>query len=177
MKAKAYLMVLACSFLIGPMYAQLGGALKNAKGKVESTTGTEVPDASVTQPDAAIFNVENNLKSITETYYANYKSKGVDYLNNDGQLWFIRKSLEAARHYYTCGKEGYHGKGVVCQAGPAQLDPRYVALEDKFADAEAKVKEMEAAKGYEFVECKDNNIIFKESKTGKVLSADDSSHI
>lgn len=178
MNTKMYALVVALIFAASPMYAQLGGKIKQVKEKTESAKGSSpIGDGKGIQPDAAISNVERNLKSITESYYASYQEKGIDYLNNDGQLWFIRKSLEVARYYYSCGKEGYHGGGVVCNAGPAQLDPRYVALKDKFAEAEAKVLEMEKAKGYEFVECKDNNIIFKETKTGKVLSADDSSHI
>jgi hypothetical protein len=157
--------------------AQLGGALNKMKDKATGSNNSSSFDGSKIQPDAAIQNVERNLKSITETYYANYQSKGIDYLNSDGQLWFIRKSMEVSRYYYSGGKLGYHGGGLVCDLGPAQLDPRYVALAPKMEDAEKKVKEMEKAKGYEFVECTDNNIIFKEIKTGIVLSADESSKI
>lgn len=157
--------------------AQLGGALKKAKDAAGSSSSSSSFDGKGVQPDAAIQNVERNLKSITDTYYANYKSKGISYLNSDGQLWFIRKQMEVSRYYYSGGKLGYKGGGLVCEIGPAQADPRYVALGPKMDDAEAKVNEMEKAKGYEFVECKDNNIIFKEIKTGKVFSADESSHI
>jgi len=157
--------------------AQLGGALNKMKDKATGSNTSSSFDGSKIQPDAAIQNVERNLKSITETYYANYQSKGIDYLNSDGQLWFIRKSMEVSRYYYSGGKMGYHGGGLVCDLGQAQLDPRYVALAPKMEDAEKKVKEMEKAKGYEFVECTDNNIIFKEIKTGRVLSADESSKI
>ncbi|MFT3738664.1 MAG: hypothetical protein QM786_07880 [Breznakibacter sp.] len=157
--------------------AQLGGALNKMKDKASGSGGGTSFDGSKVQPDAAIQNVERNLKSITESYYADYQSKGIGYLNGDGQLWFIRKTMEASRHYYSGGKLGYHSAGLVCELGAAQQDPRYVALAPKFKDAEEKVKEMEKAKGYEFVECADNNIIFREIKTGRVLSADESSKI
>lgn len=160
------------------VHAQLGGALKKAKEATGTTKSSDpFADSKSIQPDAAIQNVDRNLKSITDSYYANFKSKGISYLNNDGQLWFIRKSMEVSRYYYSGGKLGYHGGGLVCDLGPAQADPRYIALGPKMEDAEKKVKEMEQAKGYEFVECKDNNIIFKDIKTGKVFSADESSHI
>jgi hypothetical protein len=171
--------VFLCAFALISMNSNAQfGALKKAK-EATSTSKSSDPyaESKSIQPDAAIQNVDRNLKSITDTYYANYKSKGISYLNNDGQLWFIRKSMEVARYYYSGGKEGYHGGGLVCDLGPAQSDPRYVELGPKMEDALKKVKEMETAKGYEFVECKDNNIIFKEIKTGKVLSADDSSRI
>ncbi|NTW21661.1 MAG: hypothetical protein HGA42_19770 [Nostocales cyanobacterium W4_Combined_metabat2_030] len=156
--------------------AQLGGALNKMKDKATGSSSSSF-DGSKVQPDAAIQNVERNLKSITESYYADYQSKGMSFLNNDAQLWFIRKVMEVSRYYYSGGKMGYHGGGLVCELGAAQQDPRYVALAPKFKDAEEKVKEMEKAKGYEFVECTDNNIIFKEIKTGRVLSADESSKI
>ena len=157
--------------------AQIGGALNKMKDKTAGSSSSTSFDGSKVQPDAAIQNVERNLKSITDTYYANYQSKGGDYLNSDGQLWFIRKSMEVSRYYYSGGKMGYRGGGLVCELGAAQQDPRYIALAPKFKEAEEKVKEMEKAKGYEFVECVDNNIIFKEIKTGRVLSADESSKI
>jgi hypothetical protein len=178
MKHVFYLSLCAFFFISVNSNAQLGGALKKAKEAAGSSSSSSSSfDGKGIQPDAAISNVERNLKSITDTYYANYKSKGISYLNSDGQLWFIRKQMEVSRYYYSGGKLGYHGGGLVCDLGPAQADPRYVALGPKMDDAEAKVKEMETAKGYEFVECKDNNIIFKEIKTGKVFSADESSHI
>lgn len=178
MKSKIYLLVLLSICLTFSVQAQLSGALKKVKeSSTTSTSSDPYAESKGIQPDAAIQNVERNLKSITETYYANYQSKGISYLNNDGQLWFIRKSMEVSRYYYSGGKAGYHGGGLVCDLGPAQADPRYVALGPKMEEAEAKVKEMENAKGYEFVECKDNNIIFKEIKTGKIFSADESSHI
>ena len=43
-----------------------------------------------------------------------------------------------------------------------------------YQDAEAKVIEMEKAKGLVFDSCKDNNVLFKVIKTGKVLSANES---
>jgi hypothetical protein len=176
---KHFLLIICLSGLIGlECSAQLGNALKKAKEATGTSKSSDpYAESKAIQPDAAIQNVERNLKSITDTYYANYKSKGISYLNSDGQLWFIRKQMEVSRYYYSGGKLGYHGGGLVCDLGPAQTDPRYVALGPKMDDAEAKVKEMETAKGYEFVECKDNNIIFKEIKTGKVFTADESSHI
>lgn len=180
MKKASFLIVLFALFFSTYSYAQLGDMLNKAKDKAKgkaSGSSSFVPDSKLIQPDAAISNVERNLKSINDSYYAEYKSKGVSYLNSNGQLWFARKVMEVARYYYSGGKKGYHGGGLVCDLGPAQSDPRYVALSPKMDEAEKKVKEMEAAKGFEFVECKDNNIIFKEVKTGKILSADESSRI
>ena len=176
MKLLAYLFAAAFCLLSVNCNAQFGGALNKAKNQVSGSSDPYAESKSI-QPDAAIENVERNLKSITETYYANYQSKGIDYLNGNGQLWFIRKSMEVSRYYYSGGKQGYKGGGRICDLGPAQSDPRYVALKSKMEDAEKKVVEMEKAKGYQFVECKDNNIIFKDLKTGKILSADDSSRI
>ncbi|MDJ1471083.1 hypothetical protein [Xanthocytophaga flava] len=157
-------------------FAQLGGALKKAKDKATSEA-TSI-DGKGVQPDACISNVEGRLKSVNETYYPKFQKDAKGYLGSPSALWFARKDFEAARYFYTGGKQGYGRPGAVtCDQGPATIDPRYKALKDKMDAAEAKVKEMEKAKGYEFIGVKDNNILYKDIKTGKELSADESGNI
>jgi hypothetical protein len=161
-------------------YAQFGGLLKKAeeklKGEVKSKIATSTPDANdLVQPDACISNVKSRAGSIIDHYYAKYKADK-DYLFKDGTLWFARKDYEAARYYYTCGKEGYQSGGRVCEE-LAKVDSRYVELKPLMEEAEKKMLEMEKAKGYEFVSCIENNVLFKEIKTGKVLSSSQSNHI
>ncbi|MGC4000853.1 MAG: hypothetical protein QM767_26730 [Anaeromyxobacter sp.] len=175
--AGAFAIVAALCLAPAAAHAQLGG-LGKLKDKLPAAGGDKAAfaDSKSIQPDACISNVEGRVRSIVETYYPNFKSKGVSYLG-DGQLWFIRKDFEAAMSFYTSGARGYHARGITCDVGPAQANPRYVALKAKLDDAEAKVKEMEAAKGYAFVSCEDDTILFKELKTGKALSADESSKV
>lgn len=173
------LVVLIASFFLSvPSFAQLGGMLKKAKDKAASQAQSSSFDGTAIQPDACISNVEGRLKSINETYYPKFQKDPKGYLSDPSALWFARKDFEAARYFYTGGKEGYGRPGAkVCETGPATLDPRYKDLKPKVEAAEAKVKEMEKAKGYEFVGVKDNNILYKEIKTGKELSADESGNL
>jgi hypothetical protein len=175
---RLFICLIGSLFIVAQSYAQLGGALKKAKEKAASQTSTGSLDGKTIQPDACISNVEGRLKSINDSYYPKFQKDANGYLNSPSALWFARKDFEAARYYYTGGKEGYGRPGAVaCDQGPATLDPRYKALKSKMDEAEAKVKEMEKKKGYEFVAVRDNNIIYKDLKTGKELSADESGNL
>lgn len=161
-------------------HAQLGNALKKAKDKASSTptTGGGTFDGTTIQPDACISNVEGRLKSINESYYPKFKADAKGYLASPSVLWFARKDMEGAYYYFTGGARGYKTGGRLCETGPEVADPRYVALKKKIDEAEAKVLEMEKAKGYEFVEVREGNtIVYKDIKTGKELSADDAARI
>lgn len=182
MKNLVFVLALAFSFTAIQSHAQLGGALKKAKEKASGATGTATGtgtfDGTTVQPDACISNVEGRLKSINETYYPKFKADQKGYLASPSALWFARKDMEGAYYYYTGGTRGYKTGGRLCETGPAVADPRYVALKKKIEEAEAKVLEMEKAKGYEFVGVRDGNtIIFKDIKTGKELSADECANL
>lgn len=168
------LLIAVLSLVAVESYGQLGGVLKKVKDKAPEAPGTGTFDkGAITQPDACISNVEGRLKSINESYYPKFQSDAKSYLSSPSALWFPRKDFEAARYYFTGGQQGYGAGGRQCETGAATADPRYQELKKKMEEAETKVKEMEKAKGYEFVAVRDNNIIFKDVKTGKELSADD----
>ncbi len=157
-------------------YGQLGGLLKKAKDKAtETTNANSVGGGTYIQPDACISNVKSRCETIINIYYKDFKNDPAS-LQKEGALWFARKDFEAARWVYSCGKEGYSTGGRICEV-PAKVDPKYISLKSMMEDAEAKVKEMEKAKGYEFVSCKDNNVIFKDLNTGKELTPNESNKI
>ncbi len=156
-------------------HAQFGDLLKKAeqkiKGEVKNKVATSTPDANdLVQPDACINNVRGRTGSIINDYYIEFKQDKF-YIQKTGKLWFIRKDMEAARFYYTCGEEGCPGGGRICEK-LAKVDSRYVELKPLMEEAEKKTLEMEKAKGYEFVklDCETNTIQYKDLKTGKVLS-------
>ncbi|MDJ1505296.1 hypothetical protein [Xanthocytophaga agilis] len=122
-------------------------------------------------------NAEKRLKTIEGTYYVRFQ-KDSSFLTQTGAVWFARKDIESARYYATGGREGYAvSDRVQDDAGLNRFDPRVKKLLQEITDVESKVKEMEKAKGYEFVAVRDNNIIYKDTETGKELSAKESSQI
>jgi hypothetical protein len=162
-------------------HAQFGDLLKKTeqkiKGEVKSKVDTSTPDANdLIQPDACINNVKSRAGSIVSDYYVRFQENPKEYLAKSGSLWFPRKDFEAARYYYTCGKEGYQSGGRACEE-LAKVDSRYVELKPLMLDAEKKMLEMEKAGGYEFVSCIENVVLFKEIKTGKLLSSSESNKI
>jgi hypothetical protein len=158
--------------------AQLGGVLKKAKEKAASSSSAPAPSAGdLIQPDACIENVKSRLETIINVYYKDFKNSP-GYIKKDGSMWFARKDFEAARFYYTGGKEGFTAGGRQCDMGSATADQRYKDLKPLMEEAETKLKEMETAKGIEFVGVKpDNNVIFKNIKTGKEYTAGESNHL
>jgi hypothetical protein len=173
-KLIAIIAIVACG---SETYGQLGGLMKKAKDKASETVNTNsAGSGTFIQPDACINNVKSRCETIIKVYYPAFKNDP-ESLQKEGKLWFARKDFEAARWVYSCGKEGYATGGRICEV-PAKVDPKYVELKSMMDDAETKVKEMEAAKGYEFVKCLDNNtIIFKNLKTGKELTSNESNKI
>lgn len=177
--------VLACSF--GAAHAQFGDLLKKAKDQANGALGSKAGGATagatpsagdLIQPDACISNVQGICDIIVGTYYREYSGNPKAYLQKDGGLWFARKDFEVARFYYTGGQQGYKSMGRQCDQGPATADPRYKELKAKLDAAEARVLEMEKAKGIAFVEVRgENNVIFKNTKTGKEYSAGECNHL
>jgi hypothetical protein len=162
-------------------HAQFGDLLKKAeqkiKGEVKNKVDTSTPNENdLIQPDACINNVKSRAGSIVADYYVKFKENPKAYLAKSGALWFPRKDFEAARYYYTCGKEGYQSGGRACEE-LAKVDPRYVELKSLMLDAEQKMLEIEKVAGYEFVSCIENVVLFKEVKTGRVLSSHESNKI
>jgi hypothetical protein len=154
-------------------FAQFGGLLNKAKEKISQSTPKS---GDLIQPDACINNVKSRAGSIVADYYVKFQENPKAYLAKSGSLWFPRKDFEAARYYYTCGKEGYQSGGRACEE-LAKVDPRYVELKPLMLDAEQKMLEMEKAGGYEFVSCIENIVLFKDLKTGRVLSSSESNKI
>lgn len=167
--------VLICSFTTAQ--AQLGGVLKKAaKDKVANTPAPSKID--LLQPDACIENVKGRLETIVNTYYVEFKNNPEGYIQKNGGMWFARKDYEVARFYYSGGKEGYRSAGRQCELGSNTADPRYQELKPLLEDAEAKLKEMEAAKGIEFAGVREEyTIIFKNVKTGKEYTANESNKL
>lgn len=123
-------------------------------------------------------NAQKRLKTINDVHYPQFRRDGSHYLSRDGALWFVRKDLESARYYYTGGREGYAVSDRVQDTLKLYLvDPRFKMLKEELDTTEAKVKEMEKVKGYEFDRIEANNIIYKELKTGKMLSSHESNHV
>ena len=123
-------------------------------------------------------NAHKRLEVIQNNYYPKFERDAQHFLSREGALWFVRKDLEAARYYYSGGREGYPMSDRVEDTFKLHLiDPRFRELKDLLSETECKVAEMEAAKGYEFVSVDNNNIIFRDVATGTVLSPADSSHI
>jgi hypothetical protein len=173
MKKTILLAAFMCCF--GVAHAQLGGILKKAKDKATPAAPSK---GDFIQPDACIENVKSRVETIINTYYVEFKNNPDAYIKKDGGMWFARKDFEAARFYFTGGKEGFTAGGRQCDMGAATTDPRYQDLKPLMADAETKLKEMEAAKGIEFVSVKpENNVIFKNVKTGKEYTAGECNHL
>ena len=123
-------------------------------------------------------NAHKRLEVIQETYYPKFERDPQHFLSREGALWFVRKDLEAARYYYSGGREGYPMSDRVEDTFKLHLiDPRFKELKDLLLETERKVVEMEAVKGYQFVSTHNNNIIFRDVATGTELSPADSSHI
>jgi hypothetical protein len=177
MKHLRIAIITIASISFSSAYGQLGGLLKKASDKVTETKNTNsVGGGTYIQPDACISNVKSRCETIINNYHPKFKNNP-ESINSEGTLWFARKDFEVARWVYSCGKEGYATGGRICEV-QAKVDTKYIELKSMMEDAEAKVKEMEKAKGYEFVKCLDNNtIIFKDLKTGKELSANESNKI
>jgi hypothetical protein len=130
--------------------------------------------------NSAKINLENaykRMKPINENHYPEFKKDEAAFVSKEGILWFIRKDLEAARCYYSGGKEGYIVSERVQGNGAAQVTPMFSKLKEDIVNTEKKVQEIEAAKGYEFVRCESNHIIFREIKTQRELSAEESNEI
>lgn len=130
--------------------------------------------------NSAKINAENGLKrlkSVNENNYPEFQKNPEEYLRKEGILWFVRKELEAARYYYSGGKEGYAVSERVQSNRAALATPPFLLLKSEIEKTEIRVREMEGAKGYEFVRCENNNIIFRAIKTGRELSADESNEI
>ena len=150
-------------------FAQFGGLLNKAKEKVSQSSPK---NGDLIQPDACISNVKSRCETIINVYYKNFKNDPT-FIKKEGNIWFARKDFEVARWVYSCGTDGYQSGGRICDQ-MAKVDSRYIDLKEMYQDAEAKVIEMEKAKGLVFDSCKDNNVLFKVIKTGKVLSANES---
>jgi hypothetical protein len=128
----------------------------------------------------AKINLENaykRIKPINDKHYPEFKNNEASFVSKEGILWFIRKDLEAARCYYSGAKEGYIVSERVHGNGPAQVTPLFTKLKADLESTEKKVQEIEVAKGYEFVRCENNNIIFRELGTKRELSAEESNEI
>ena len=168
---KNLFLVTSIIFAIGTTnsFGQFGGLLKKAKEKVSQSTPT---NGDLIQPDACISNVKSRCETIINVYYKNFKNDP-NFIKSEGNIWFARKDFEVARWVYSCGTEGFQSGGRICDQ-MAKVDPRYVELKEMYKDAETKVIEMEKAKGLVFESCKDNEVLFKVIKTGKVLSANES---
>ena len=123
-------------------------------------------------------NAHKRLEVIQKNYYPKFEKDPRHFLSREGALWFVRKDLEAARYYYSGGQEGYPMSDRVEDTFKLHLiDPRFRELNDLLLEIERKVAEMEAVKGYQFVSVDNNNIIFRDVATGRVLSPKDSSHL
>ncbi len=165
--------------------AQLGNMLKKAKDQATGAVSSKAssvssgsPSPDMIQPDACISNVKGICDIIVGTYYKEYSGNPQAFLKKDGGIWFARKDLEVARFYYTGGKEGFRSMGRQCDMGLATTDPRYKELKAPLELAEAKVLEMEKAKGLVFVGIQgENNVIFKNAKTGKEYTSGESNHL
>ncbi len=121
-------------------------------------------------------NLENaykRLAPINRDSYTAFQRNPKQYLEKEGVLWFVRKDLEAARYYCTGGKEGYGNEERLSGFGAAP----FPKLKKDIEETEVRVKEMEKAKGYEFVSCIGNTIIFREITTGRELTPEESSQI
>lgn len=135
------------------------------------------PEGAAKSEDINLENARKRLQSIDDSSYAAFQQDRQGFLGKPGAIWFVRKDLEAARFYLTGGSEGY-GNQERIQAGGLQItNPSYWEVKAYLELVEMKVREMEAAKGYEFVAVRDNTILFKELKTGTVLSPDASTEI
>jgi hypothetical protein len=123
-------------------------------------------------------NAHKRLDTIRQTYYPQYQKDKHHYLSRNGALWLVRKDLEAARYYYTGGREGYATSDRVQDMLKLYLvDPRFKELKEVLDETERQVQEMEQAKGYQFITVEANNIIYRELSTGKVLTPADSNHV
>jgi hypothetical protein len=131
--------------------------------------GTE---AMLKKEEIRLQNAYKRLKTIHEVYYPKFKNEGCSPL-----LWFCRKDLEVARFYHTGGKEGYPANDELGGWSLSSIDPRYVELKKSIDEAEAKVKEMEHAKGYEFIGIRKRLILYRELSTGHELLFNESNQI
>lgn len=117
-------------------------------------------------------NAYKRLKTIHEVYYPKFK-----YENCSPLLWFCRKELEVARFYHTGGKEGYPVNDELGGWSLSGLDPRFIELDKSISEAEAKVKEMENAKGYKFIGVRKHLILYRELSSGRELFFSESNQI
>ena len=148
--------------------AQIGNPLNKLKKNAPATPSSSAVQGAVTQPDACIKSVRGRWEAVINVYYKEFKENPDAYIKKSGAMWFPRKDFEVGRYYYTGGKEGFQAVGGLCQMGGPTADPRYKELKALFEEAEAKLKEMETAKGIEFVEIRPtNSVIYKDIKTGK----------
>ncbi|WP_312423370.1 hypothetical protein [Anaerospora hongkongensis] len=123
-------------------------------------------------------NAAKRLESINENIYPEYARNPQEFLRKTSALWFVRKDLEAARFYMTEGNEGYGDWSRIRGGnGLAVDDPKFWGIKVLFEATEAKVQEMETAKGYLFAGVQNNTILFKNAKTNELLSAEESSEI
>lgn len=122
-------------------------------------------------------NAHKRLRSINENIYPEYAQNPRAFLAKTGALWFVRKDLEAARFFMSDGTEGYGDPSRISGNGLALADPRLWELRSVLAATEAKVREMEKAKGYTFAGVQNNNIFFKNLETGKGVSAEESGEL
>ncbi len=153
-----------------------GGQLTDIGRQAAKALGDKL-DEGVNSAQVNLENAYKRLKPINDSNYPEFKRDPHSYLAREGILWFVRKDLEAARCYYSGGKEGYIASERVGSNGPALATPPFLLLKSEIEKTEEKVREMEQAKGYEFVRCQNNNIIFRELTHGEELSADASSRI
>lgn len=119
-----------------------------------------------------LHNAYKRLKAIHEVYFPKFK-----YENCASLLWFCRKDLEVARFYHSGGKEGYPVDDELGGWSISSIDPRYVELKKSIDEAEAKVKEMESAKGYEFIGVRKQFILYREISTGRELLFNESNQV
>ena len=173
MKNHTLFILLLFAITTSNSFAQFGGLLNKVKEKAKETVSPSTPkNGDLIQPDACISNVKSRIETIVNVYYANFKNDP-NFVKKEGSIWFARKDFEVARWVYSCGTEGFQSGGQICES-MAKSDSRYVDLKEIYNDAEAKVVEMEKAKGLVFDSCSDNNVLFKVIKTGKILTANES---
>ena len=128
----------------------------------------------------AEINLENAYKridSINHNRYPQFKEDETTFVNQEGILWFIRKDLEAAKGYYSGGKEGYFDAGRVHSNGVSQFTPPFLKLKEDIEETEKRVQEIEQAKGYQFVSCRNNDIIFQHIETKRELTSQESNEV
>ncbi|MBD8527068.1 hypothetical protein [Pseudomarimonas arenosa] len=127
--------------------------------------------ASLSVSSICARNVEARLKPILDPN-GEYQRRG-----DTRVVWFARKDLEAARKYWSAGREGYQVAGTRCATND-RFKQGATELQQRIDQAAALVVEWEAKKNVEFVGIRGSNeVVYKRRDSGQELTAGEANQI